>query len=267
MNKGEPLMKQYLLTPPHQTSQAQALGLPLAHMAWQLDRQGRLVQAGKGQGGLMLVGIPEAPEGSADPGQAVRDILALCTKQSFLGVILDLETPPTPYLARFIRSLDEGLAKARKGLFLPEAYSAYSQRAFLYLSSAISGGSLEARLKEAVDTYGAQRLALSLHRTCRDFFLPSPDGQGRPMTQEDLRQRMDRLEPRVFFSPQLCARYFTYMSRDTGAHFVLFDDRETLRKKQELALSLGIQRFFWVYPEIEDLSDPEFLCPQAEKQR
>ena len=47
MNKGEPLMKQYLLTPPHQASQAQTLGLPLAHMAWQLDRQGRLVQAGK----------------------------------------------------------------------------------------------------------------------------------------------------------------------------------------------------------------------------
>lgn len=121
MNKGEPLMKQYLLTPPHQASQAQTLGLPLAHMAWQLDRQGRLVQAGKGQGGLMLVGIPEAPEGSADSGQALRDILALCTKQGSLGVILDLETPPTPYLARFIRSLDEGLAKTRKGLFLPEA--------------------------------------------------------------------------------------------------------------------------------------------------
>ena len=253
MNKGEPLMKQYLLTPPHQASQAQALGLPLAHMAWQLDRQGRLVQAGTGQGGLMLVGVPEAPESHTDPGQAVREILALCTKQGSLGVILDLETPPTPYLARFIRSLDEGLAKARKGLFLPESYHAYSQRAFLYLSSAISGGSLEGRLKEAVDTYGAQRLALSLHRTCRDFFLPSPDGQGRPMTQEELRQRMDRLEPRVFFSPQLCARYFTYMSRDTGAHFVLFDDAETLRRKQDLALSLGIQRFFWLYPEVEDI--------------
>ena len=69
---------------------------------------------------------------------------------------------------------------------------------------------------------------------------------------------MDRLEPSVFFSPQLCARYFTYMSRDTGAHFVLFDDGETLKKKQELALSLGIQRFFWVYPEVEELCDELF---------
>ena len=258
MNKGEPLMKQYLLTPPHQTDQAQVLGLPLAHMDWQLDQQGRLIQAGHGQGGLMLVGIPEAPESGSDPGRAIREILTLCSKRDFLGVILDLETPPTPYLARFIRELDEGLAKARKGLFLPESYHAYSHRAFLYLSSAISGGSLEVRLKEAVDTYGAQRLTLSLHRTCRDFFLPSPDGQGRPISQGELKRRMGRLEPRVFYSPQLCARYFTYMSRETGAHFVLFDDAETLRKKQELALSLGIQRFFWVYPEVEELCDELF---------
>ncbi len=263
MNKGEPFMKQYLLTPPHQAAQAQTLGLPLAHMAYQLDRQGRLVQAGNGQGGLMLVGVPEAPESHSDPRQAVREILTLCTKRGYLGVILDLETAPTPFLARFIRGLDEGLAKARKGLFLPEAYSAYSQRAFLFLSSAISGGSLEGRLREAVETYGAQRLTFSLHRACRDFFLPSPDGQGRIMTREELQRRMDRLSPRVFFSPQLCARYFTYMSRETGAHFVLFDDAETLRKKQDLALSFGIQRFFWVYPEIEDLCAAGFAFPSA----
>ena len=261
MNKGDSFMKQYLLTPPHQVTQAQALGLPLAHMAFQLDRQGRLVQAGSGQGGLMLVGVPEAPEGPADPGHAIREILALCTKRSFLGVILDLETPPTPYLARFIRGLEEGLAKARKGLFLPESYNAYSQRAFLFLSSALSGGSLEGRLKDAVEQYGPQRLTLSLHRTSRDFFLPSPDGQGRPISREELDRRIRQLEPRIFFSPQLCARYFTYMSRDTGAHFVLFDDAETLKKKRDLALSLGIQRFFWVYPEIEDLCTAGFAFP------
>ena len=64
---------------------------------------------------------------------------------------------------------------------------------------------------------------------------------------------MTRLEPRVHFSQELCAHYFTYMSRETGAHFILFDDENSLRKKRELAREVGIQRFFWLYPEVEEL--------------
>lgn len=48
----------------------------------------------------------------------------------------------------------------------------------------------------------------------------------------------------MFFSPDLCAHYFTYMSRETGAHFILFDDGESLEKKRTLAQELGISRFF-----------------------
>ena len=59
-------------------------------------------------------------------------------------------------------------------------------------------------------------------------------GQGRPISQETLERLQRRLNPSVFFSPDLCAHYFTYMSRESGAHFVLFDDRDTLRKKLEL---------------------------------
>ena len=43
------------------------------------------------------------------------------------------------------------------------------------------------------------------------------------------------------------------MSRETGAHFILFDDENSLRKKRELAREVGIQRFFWLYPEVEEL--------------
>ena len=94
---------------------------------------------------------------------------------------------------------------------------------------------------------------LCLRRAREDFFLPATRGVGHPISQEELRQLRRRLEPSVFFSPHLCARYFTYMSRETGAHFVLFDDRETLEKKRTLALELGIRRFFLLYPEIADL--------------
>ena len=100
--------------------------------------------------------------------------------------------------------------------------------------------------------YGPHRLVLCLRRARDDFFLPSVKGQGRPISQETLERLQRRLNPSVFFSPDLCAHYFTYMSRETGAHFILFDDGESLEKKRTLAQELGISRFFLLYPEIAD---------------
>ena len=47
----------------------------------------------------------------------------------------------------------------------------------------------------------------------------------------------------MFFSNDLCARYFTYMSRENGAHFVLFDDGDTLRRKMDVARQAGVHTF------------------------
>ena len=91
-----------------------------------------------------------------------------------------------------------------------------------------------------------------LRRAREDFYLPAAKGVGHPISQGELERLRRQLEPSVFFSPDLCARYFTYMSRETGAHFVLFDDGETLAKKRALALELGITRFFLLYPEVEE---------------
>ncbi len=58
------------------------------------------------------------------------------------------------------------------------------------------------------------------------------------------------------------------MSRSTGAHFVLFDDAESLRQKRTQAQELGIGQFFLLYPEVADLlpellnsSDAKTPCP------
>ena len=107
-------------------------------------------------------------------------------------------------------------------------------------------------MERAADTYGAQRLVLCLHRARDDFFLPSVKGRGRPISQEKLDQLLRRMHPSVFFSQDLCAHYFTYMSRETGAHFVLFDDAESLVKKRAIAQEAGITRFFLLYPEVAD---------------
>ena len=248
-------LRQFLLTPPDQEAQAGAFGLPLVHMAFQLEADGHLHQTTglSCQGGLMLVGARHIPGGGSDPRGAVRELVQTCIQRNFSGIVLDLEQSPTPYLARLIQNLDGNLAQRNRALFLPESYANYSGRAFLCISSAISGGSLRRRLEEAVDLYGADRIVLNLRRVAEDFYLPAPHGSGHPMTQEELAQRRKRVDATQFYSPDLCAHYFTYMSRETGAHFILFDDEESLRKKRELAASLGVSRFFLLYPEVADL--------------
>lgn len=247
-------LRQFLLTPPQHLAQAQTWGLPLAHMAYRLDDNGHLCQAPlppHAKGGLMLVGADASPVGHSDPRRAVREILSVCQARNFGGVILDLEQPPTHFLAQLIQGLEEGLSLRKRTLFLPESYGNYAHRACLYLSSALSGGSLRRRLETAVDTYGPRRLVLCLNRSRDDFFLPAIKGRGRPISQETLEHLIRHLHPSIFFSQDLCAHYFTYMSRETGAHFVLFDNGESLLKKRALAQEIGLTRFFLLYPEVE----------------
>lgn len=199
----------------------------------------------------MLVGGGEC---DGDARVVVRELLSVCSLRRFGGVILDIEAPPSPFWCRVIRELDETLNRQKKRFFLPEAYANYSAHAFLFLSSALSGGSLQARLQAAIEAYGAQRLVLALHRAGEDFSLPCPDGIGTPLTQAEIEDRIQRFSTHgTFFSSALCARYFTYMTREQGAHFILFDDGESLCKKRTLAEHLGIRQFFLLYPAVEDL--------------
>lgn len=247
-------MMHYLLTPPQLLPQAQGFGLPLAHVAFQLGGDGQLQSAPLPlgcRGGLMLVGGGEAPK-QGDIQKILGQILHVCRKREFRGVVLDLEGAPTPYIAQLIPALDQALERQQRGLFLPESFANYSKRAFLYLSSALSGGSLRQRLEGAMRDYGRDRVVLSLHRSAEDFFLPAPQGAGQPLSRQALEQLMTQLEPRVFFSQDLCAHYFTYMSRETGAHFVLFDDAVSFEKKLDVAREAGVQRCFLLYPAVAD---------------
>jgi len=247
----QPTLRQFLIAPPDTLDRAAAFGLPLVHPAFTIGADGHLHHPPLPpalRGGLMLLSVHPAAR-TAYPSE----IFSLCAERGFQGVVLDLEIPPSPFLSRFIRSLEEGLQKRRLGFFLPEKYSNFSGRAKLMVSSALSGGSLERRLQQITAQYGADRIALCLRRVREDFFLPAPDGSGLPLTGKELASRIQTLDPVIFFSKDLCARYFTYMSRETGAHFLLFDDAFTLGKKRELAIETGITRFFYLLPEVEEI--------------
>ena len=107
---------------------------------------------------------------------------------------------------------------------------------------------------------GGGRLALDAERLRMDFSLPARNGRGRPLTAGELQELLDRESPAVFFSQDLCARYFTY-TRDGETHFVLFDDADTLRQKLRLGSSLGFSAAFLMYPEVRDLLPQLFPPP------
>ena len=104
-----------------------------------------------------------------------------------------------------------------------------------------------------MEQYGRQRVTLAVERTVEDFFLPSPGGEGVVLSRETLQKELEERQPSVFFSHELCARYFTYMSRENGAHFVLFDDGVTIRKKLEVARGLGITSTIAAWEDVSDL--------------
>ncbi len=98
----------------------------------------------------------------------------------------------------------------------------------------------------------------AVERVAEDFYLPSPTGQGTPLTRDELAQRLEERAPQVYFSTDLCAHYFTYMSDASGAHFVLFDDAGSIRKKLQLARQLDIGEALLPYAQVDDLL-PELL--------
>ena len=117
----------------------------------------------------------------------------------------------------------------------------------------MSGGSLRQRLEQAVKAYGSQRLVLALERSAEDFPLPSPEGKGKKLTREELDSLLRRLGGRPQFSPDLCACTLPYLDRQSRPRLLLFDNADSLRRKRDLARELGIERFFLLYPQLEDL--------------
>ena len=149
---------------------------------------------------------------------------------------------------------------SRRTLYLPESYAGAAPGGVVLLCTAVSGGSFSQYLQEAVtQAGGAGRLALDVQRLRMDFRLPARSGEGDPLSEEALSRLMEREAPAVFFSQDLCARYFTY-SQDGEAHFVLFDDADTLNQKLRLGAGLGFSAAFFMWPEIRDVAPRLFAA-------
>ena len=243
-----------LAVPPEDVTAAQSYGLTLAHVAYRVGGGPHLFRSNLPipvRGGLMYID-DSGFDGRGTPDTFCQEVVRECSARGFGGIICAFGRN-LPLLAPIVAQLGPMLARQSRSFYVSEPYGRHTATGRVLIPTALSGGSLRQRLSEAAERYGTGRVALAVERSAEDFFLPSPNGQGRPLTREELAAKRKELSPSIFFSDELCARYFTYMNRQSGAHFVLFDDAGSIRKKLRLAEAMGIDRALFFYPEVSDL--------------
>ena len=251
-------MQIYLAVTPAEAQEAARFRCSLDHVAYcigpdsTLLRQNLLLQT---RGGLLSVTDRDAPF-IASPEQLAAAALRECGRRGYGGVLLDFEQPPAPDRLAFAQALAKRLAP--RPLYVPEGYASVPGAVSL-VCTALSGGSFVQYLQETAAARGGPgTLALDVQRLRMDFPLPARSGEGSPLSQQEFQALMDRESPAVFFSQDLCARYFTY-TRDGETHFVLFDDAETLQQKLRAGSAMGFSAAFLMYPEVRDLLPRLFL--------
>ena len=252
-------MQVYLAVTPGQLQEAARHCRNLAHVAYRVGegsvllRQSVLLQA---RGGLLAVTDQEAPP-IDDPEKLSAAAVRECGRRGYTGVLLDFQSRSPDRLA-FARQLAAVLTQTRRTLYVPEEYGPAVPGAVALICTALSGGDFAQRLREAASAAGgAGKLALDVQRLRMDFTLPARTGEGRPLTAEEFQALTEREDPAVFFSQELCARYFTY-THEGQTHFVLFDDAGTIRKKLQTGTALGYAAAFLMFPEVRDLLDDLF---------
>ena len=248
-------MRFFIAAAPSDTANAASHCRALAHAAYRIGPENTLLRQNslRTKGGLLFLNDQEAPP-VPKPELLCAAAVRECRRQGFSGVVLDFEKSPRRDLLIFAKGLEAVLWEEKKTLYLPEVYAAAGEHAVLLICTALSGGNYTQRLREAIARYGgAGRLALDVQRLRMDFALPAPSGEGIPMSGEELRHLMEQEQPTVFFSQDLCARYFTY-ARDGQAHFVLFDDAETMNRKTKIGAGLGFTSAFFMWPEVKDIA-------------
>lgn len=235
-------MKLLLAAAPRYRQSACAAGLPVANAAYRVQAGClcALPMPSTLHGGAMLLTGAEGPCTAGTASAVVQE----CRRRGYGAVLVPF---PAPKLAE---ALTQPLHAAGIGLWVHEACAHAAPGGRILVSTALSGGDIEARLRQCCRDFGAERIVLDLQRLRMDFPLPCPSGEGVPLTGEQL----SRLQAgrQVYFSRELGTRYFTYR-RGRETRFVLLDDADTLRRKIALGERLGIPRGVLTLPECGDI--------------
>lgn len=171
---------------PDQLREIRGLPVTPAHLAYRMGQGPHLFRTGGSSapsGGWMVLDCRDF-DGLGRPGPFCQEVIRECAARNFTGVVCDFEAGRLPPLEETVAQLGKECARRNWALLVPEHYASCSPHTQVMISSALSGGSLELRLEEAQQRFGRERVVLALQRTAEDFFLPSPTGSGRPLTQK-----------------------------------------------------------------------------------
>ena len=252
-------MKELLLAlPAGRSTQGERFGLTSAHMAYRVGLGPQLLgtRLPDGlRGGLMQLDCAGF-DGTGDPVGCCRQILGECRRRGFRGIVCDFDGMPLGCLTKMVEILARNCAAQGWAFYVPESYAGHAPKGRVLVSSALTRGTLERRLREALERYGQERTVLAVEWMREDFPLPA-GGRGEPLAVDRLEGMIRRLEPAVFFDRGLCAHYFTYMA-GPKAHFVLFDTPRSIREKLDLAERLGLRGAVLPGPEAEPHLDELF---------
>ena len=244
-------MELLLALPAGHTAPPTRYGLLSAHMAYRIGNGPVLLGIHLPddlQGGLMYLDCVGF-DGEGDPLPCCSQILGECQRRNYRGIVCDFERI-TGCLPKLLSTLDSHCVKEGWHLYVTEPCAAHAPSARVLISSALTNGTLERRLKSAKEHYGSARPVLALEWLREDLPLPS-DKRGEPISQLALENLIHRLEPAIFFDRGLCAHYFTYRSPKGQAHFVLFDTPRSIRSKIALAQRMELPAVLAAEPEVE----------------
>ena len=251
-------MQTYLAVTPDKLGEAMGYTDRIAHVAYRIGNRGDLTRSelpARVRGGIMVLGDQDCG-GIHDCAALCESVWKECQQRGFCAVLVDFDGK-SPERTELLCMLSDRLRKNGRGLYVPECYGEEVCQANVLICTAISGGTLRARLEEARCRFG-NRLALDLQRLRMAFPLPCPTGEGRVLGHEEFFESLG-CDPKIFCSEDLCVKYFT-RTCDCTLQMVLFDDAETIRKKLELARQFGIPTAFLMYPETVDLLENLFGC-------
>jgi|GEM_PF-5991953 len=92
-------------------------------------------------------------DGRGEAGPFCQEVLRECMARGYDGILCDFEGHPLQVLAQAVRTLGELTKKRGWPLYVTEAYAPFSDSAIALIPSALSGGSLQQRLQEAVERF------------------------------------------------------------------------------------------------------------------